>query len=347
MNEPTYTIDDSPRIVERIETDLDRIVEAVREADPHLRSLVLTGGFARGEGTVVDGDPQNDYDLVAIRGLGRPERAYEEVRRDLEEEIGLHVDLAHVPSWRLRWVPGSIFWYETRHRGRCLWGEDLLDRIPVTASEDLDEDEGLRLLVNRAAGLLLVTSSDDDHAHRIQAAKGLLAAMDAHLLTLGSFPPSQTERWDVFRRLEQRGKVPPELEAHSDALRWAFRWKVDPEAVEDRDGLEVWREAAHAVLDAVPRSLDHAGFDSLEDYERSDGLVDHLHYFRHAGDISQAPRLMRHPTGRVRAATLRLLEASADGFVRSKEAKRHLGRVAEVDGQPLELLEDLRSATLQ
>lgn len=347
MSEPTYTIDDSPAIVERIEVDLDRIVDAVREADPHLRSLILTGGFARGEGTVVDGDPQNDYDLVAIRGLGRPERSYETVRRELEDEIGLHIDLAPVPSWRLRWVPSSIFWYETRHRGRCLWGEDLLDQIPVDGVEELDEAEGLRLLVNRAAGLLLVTSTSDGHAHRIQAAKGLLAAMDAHLLAWGTFPPSQTERWEALRRLRSEGAIPEGLQAHADWLRWAFRWKVDPQSVEDPDGLEAWRAAARAILDAVEPALGHAGFDSLDDYESSDGLIDHLHYFRHAGDIPEAPRLLRHPTGRVRAATLRLLDASADGLVRSDAARRYLGDFAEVNGQPLELLEDLRQATLQ
>jgi hypothetical protein len=347
VTEPAYTVDDSPAVVDRIEADLDRIVGAVREADPHLRSLVLTGGFARGEGTVVDGAPQNDYDMVAIRGLGRPDRAYEDVRRELEAEIGLHIDLAPIPVWRLRWVPASIFWYETRLRGRSLWGEDLLERIPVDSVDAIGEDEGLRLLVNRAAGLLLVTATNDDHAHRIQAAKGLLAAMDAHLLATGEFPPSQTERWEVFARRRDRDALSASLEPHADALGWAYDWKVDPESVADRDGLEVWRRAASAILDAVPVALDHADYDSLEDYEHSDGLLDHLHYFRHAGDLPQAPRLMRHPTGRVRAATLRLLDACSDGFVRSEAAHEHLGRIAEVDGQPLALLEDLREVTLQ
>jgi hypothetical protein len=347
MAEPTYTINDSPEVVERIETDLATIVDRVREADPHLRSLILTGGFARGEGTVVDGAPQNDYDLVGIRGLGSPQRPYEDVRGELEDEIGLHIDLARVPSWRLRWVPASIFWYETRHRGRCLWGEDLLGRIPIEDREDLAPSEGLRLLVNRAAGLLLVTRANDDHAHRIQAAKGLLAALDAHLFALGAFPPSQTERWDRFRSLRADDAVPAVLDRHTDWLRWALGFKVDPEGVDARDGLEAWRAAARAILDAVPVSLDHAGYDSLEDYETSDGLIDHLHFFRHAGAIPQAPRLMRHPTGRVRTATLRLLEASQDGLVRHEDARECLGSIAEVDGQPLELLDDLRDATLQ
>lgn len=347
MSEAAYTIRDSPDLVDRIEGDLFRITETVRSADPHLRSLILTGGFARGEGTVVEGVPQNDYDLVAVRGLGRTERSYEEVRSELEDEIGLHIDLARVPNWRLRWVPSSIFWYETALRGRCIWGEQLLDTIPVREEEDLDPAEGLRLLVNRAAGLLLVTQSNDDHAHRIQAAKGLLSALDAHLLAMGEFPPSQRERWERFQQLNRSGSQPAGLERSSDWLRWAFRFKIDPEHASHREAPRAWRAAAHAILDAVPRALDHAGFDSLEEYEASDGLVDHLHYFRHAGGIPEAPRLLRHPTGKVRVATLRLLEASADGLVRPESVESALDGIANVDGQPLRLLEDLRSATLQ
>src|SRR5687768_12529079 len=176
-----YTVRDTPAIVARVERDLKRVIDTVRSADPGLRSLVLTGGFARGEGAVLNDTPQNDYDFVAIRGLRRPRVAYAKLQERLEAELGIHIDLAPVAAWRLRLVSRSVFWYETRHRGRVLWGEDLLPRIRIRSHDDLDRAEALRLLVNRAAGLLLVTDSPDDHARRIQAAKGLLAAMDAHL----------------------------------------------------------------------------------------------------------------------------------------------------------------------
>ena len=58
-----YTPRDSPTIVARIDADLRTVIETVAGNDPALRSLVLTGGFARGEGTVAHGQPVNDYDL--------------------------------------------------------------------------------------------------------------------------------------------------------------------------------------------------------------------------------------------------------------------------------------------
>lgn len=347
MNPRAYTVRDTPEIESRIESDLETVVETVHEGDPNLESLVLTGGFARGEGTVIDGEPQNDYDFVAVRSLGRTRTGYDEMTTELEHELGLHIDLAPVQAWRLPFVSRSIFWYETALRGRVLTGDDPLPRIPIQDPDDIDETEGLRLLVNRAAGLLLATRKQDPHEHRIQASKGLLAALDAHLLGAGAFPPSQTERWERFRALEQEGNAPRPLEAAKPWLAWAYGFKMHPAEHQDKNARDAWNAAARSILDAVPAALDHAGFDSLDAYEKDDGIADHVHYLLNASSVPQAPRLVQNPTGRVRAATLRILDASRDATVDARPAKRHL-RPFRPDGTPpLDLLEKLRSATLQ
>lgn len=342
-----YTVHDTPDVVTRIEGDLERVLDVVRDGDPGLRSLVLTGGFARGEGAMLAGAPQNDYDFVALRGLRRPRLAYAAMADRLEAELGLHIDLAPIAAARLPFVSPSIFWYETALRGRVLWGDDLLGRIPVRSATDLDRAEGLRLLVNRAAGLLLVTDSTDAHAHRIQASKGLLAALDAQLLAAGSFAPSQTERWDRLAALRRLGQAPRALEHDGDWLDWAFRFKVDPEAAPVRDARQAWRAARRAILRAVPVALRHAGLTGLDAYARRDRLVDRAVYWRRSAGVPQARRLAAHPTGLVRVATLRLLEESPDGQVRAESAQRCLRPMAHSAEEPLRLLDGLRRATLQ
>jgi hypothetical protein len=345
-----YTIHDTPEVLARIDGDLARVQQVVREGDPALRCLVLTGGFARGEGAVLDGRPQNDYDFVAIRGLRRPAVPYGDMAARLEGELGLHIDLAPVAAARLPFLSPSIFWYETALRGRVLCGEPMLGRIPIRAPEDLDPAEGLRLLVNRAAGLLLVTASTDAHAHRIQASKGLLAALDAQLLALGHFAPSQTERWTLLQRLRESGGTPAAL-GHDPSWQqwaeWAYRFKVDPAAAPMRDPGEAWRAARQAILSAVPAALRHAGLDSLEAYARRDRLVDRAIYWRRSARIPQARRLAAHPTGHVRVATLRLLEEARDGQVTEGSAQACLQPVARSAEEPLRLLQGLRHATLQ
>lgn len=343
----SYTVDDTPAVVRRVEDDLDHVEATVREGDPALRSLVLTGGFARGEGAVFDGQPQNDYDFVALRGFGRPDRPYAEMAHELEDRLGLHIDLAPVSVWRLRWVAHSIFWYETALRGRVLWGEDLLDRIPVQRPEDIDPAEGLRLLVNRAAGLLLVRQHGDDHAHRIQASKGLLGAADAHLLAEGQFPPSQKERWRRIQDADFDGSDPDVFRSLEPWLRWAYQFKVRPDRAESRDAETAWQVAAQAVHDAVPTALRHAGLSSLDAYGRRDGILDHLVYLRRAGRVAGARPWLHNPTGQVRVATLRLLEASIDGTIRPEAARRFLGPIVDESEEPLTRLRELRAATLQ
>ncbi|MHB8606610.1 MAG: hypothetical protein ACYDCK_15310, partial [Thermoplasmatota archaeon] len=238
-----FTMNDTPAVVARVEHDLALISETVLVADPALRSLILTGGFARGEGAMRAGRPVNDYDFVAVRGVAAPGFSYAALARRLGRAIGLHVDLAPVAAWRLRYAPRSIFWYETALRGRVLLGEDLLDRIRVRDAAHLDRTEGLRLLVNRAAGLLLVSESNDADALRLQAAKGLLAALDARLLQLGEFAPSQRERWARFQAMCAEGRAPSDLESRYAALEWAFRFKVAPGDAPPRGARDAWRAA--------------------------------------------------------------------------------------------------------
>lgn len=331
-----YTVHDTPRDVARIEADLATVLQATRAADPALRSLVLTGGFARGEGAMLDGRPQNDYDFVAVRGPGRPREPYAGLAARLEQRLGLHVDLAPVPAWRLPLAARSIFWYETARRGRVLWGEPCLPRIRVQSALALDPREGLRLLANRAAGLLLVTPSQDAHAHRLQAAKALLAALDANLLAARLFAPSQTERMRFAGPVLRHAP----LRRHAPWVEWAYRFKVDPGGAEAKDPRLAWQAARKAVLASVPVALRHAGLRDLDHYGHGDGLADHVVFARRAG------RLAVNPTGRVRVGTLRLLEAAHDGVVRAGDARAALGRLAAGD-DPVRTLDRLRHATLQ
>jgi predicted nucleotidyltransferase len=350
MSETAYTVRDSPATVERIERDLDRIVQCVRAADRRVRAVVLTGGFARGEGAVLDGAPQNDYDLIAVRSVGPTRQPYPRVRAQLEAELGLHVDLAPVPAWRLPLVPASIFWYETALRGRTLWGEDVLHRLPVRDAGDLEPSEGLRLLVNRAAGLLLVTArpaTADPGGHRLQAAKGLLAAMDVHLLRVGAFPPSQRERHERFSALHRDGSLAHIGDVEAEWFHWAYDFKVDPGNAAPRAPLAAWRAARRAILRAVPAALDHAGLASLLEYGRNDGWLDRLQAARNLRRRPPGLRFAWNPTGKVRVATIRLLGATPDAVVRPEVAARCLGEARPALANPVARLEALRGVTLQ
>ena len=296
---------------------------------------------------MLEGKPQNDYDLIAMRGLRASRVPYGELGARLTKDLGLHVDLAPVSAWRLPFVGRSIFWYETALKGKVLWGDDILHRIPVKGVRDIGRAEGLRLLVNRAAGLLLATGMKVPHAIRIQAAKALLAALDAQLLAVGVFPPSHTERWVALQRMRESGTAKGPLAGDTAWFEWAFRFKVDPATAEERSADTAWRAARRALLDAVPTALRHAGLKSIASYARRDGIVDHLIYHQRSALLPGAKRWAMNPTGRVRLATIRLLEATPDGEVNLHAARRALRGLVPCDKEPLEALEAVRGATLQ
>jgi len=348
-----FTAHDTPEVVQRIASDLGRALLEVRQADPGLRALVLTGGFARGEGAVLRGAPVNDYDLLALRGLAPPRNRYPAVRASLEEALGLHLDLQPVWAGRLGFARPSVFWYETALRGHTLWGDaGLLARIPVRTHEQLDAREGLRLLANRAAGLLLGARASA-HDRRLQAAKALLAALDANLLAGGAFAPSQRERWELWRRLREAGEGPARLEPWEPSLRWAIAFKLDPAAASGRDPDEAWRAGAHALLDAVQPALRAARMRSLEAYARADDLVENLPFRLRSRAVPGARPWALHPTGRVRAAGLLLLaervERAREFEAGGRGARSVLARVVRglpQDPELVPVLERLRGVTL-
>lgn len=330
-----FTLRDTPQVQQRLCRDLGHAVQVVRSADPALRALVLTGGFARGEGSVRDGAPQNDYDLVALRGLGRSRVPYPILAARLEKDLGLHIDLQPVWAGRLPWVQRSIFWYEMALRGHTLWGDaSLLTRIPARDAARIAPAEGVRLLVNRAAGLLLYEDADAAMV-RIQASKALLGAQDARLLAEGIFAPSQRERWALG------GTRDP-------WTAWAFSFKLDPDRAEAPEPRAAWQAAAEAVLDAVPVALRHAQLPSIAAYARADGLGENLIYRLRAGNVPGARRWALHPTGRVRAATLALLAERAGRSDSHGEAAKVLAPLMGAGpSATLPLLAQLRRVTLQ
>ena len=68
-----------------------------------------------------------------------------------------------------------------------------------------------------------------------------------------------------------------------------------------------------------------------------------------AGRVRGARRLVRNPTGRVRLATLRLLERTPEGVVQQAETERDLAQfLAPAPGaDPLRAPEELRAVTLR
>lgn len=294
-----FTASDTPALRERMTRDLARIVRAVREHDPAALAVILTGGFSRGEGSAWDDAPLNDYDLVVVRGSPIPrDGLYDKLSHDLEGELGLHVDL--LPAWhrRLRRAGAKIFWYETREAGKVIWGPpDLLrTTLPPVAPHAIPREEAVRLLFNRAAGLLLAYPGPgrpfEPRATLIQSSKALLACIEARLLLAGRYHWSARERLLRFDRIVA---AEPRLERLLRAAEWATRFKLDPpEGARDVTPEDRWCTAREALLATVDVALRAEGYASAGEYAAR-GPLRWTERAYHALRTARESRLSLHP----------------------------------------------------
>jgi len=145
---------------------IERCVRTLRQRlGPRLRGVVLTGSFARGEGSVmaVNGHLRvlGDIELLVIVPRARDYRALRPALAGWSREVsaalaerGLAVELEFGPAeeayLRKRARP-SIFVHDLRTHGRVVWGPaDLLARIPPFEAGGIPRTDAVHLLFNRA-----------------------------------------------------------------------------------------------------------------------------------------------------------------------------------------------------
>lgn len=250
---------------------LERIVARVAAADPRLRALLLTGGFSRGEGTVHNGKPVNDYDLVAVRSRPGGGARYRALHETLSREVGIEVDLLPVWVSRLPRVGAKLFWLDLQLGGRVIAGDDTtLARLPARSARDLPRSEVARLLGNRAVGLLLALPASGEAAkptlRDLQATKAILAALDGTLLARGEYAP------------KLRGRLALVAD-HPDAKLFAqaVEWKLGEGAAMG----DWWWEAARDVL---LRAVDSTGARACRD-----GTVERAYHLLRARRVAASP----------------------------------------------------------
>lgn len=258
---------DDVRVQARIERDLGEIARAVElELGGALVAILLVGGYARGEGGLVERDgelgPYNDYDLVAVvRGEARAAAAaLARVARAETAARGVEVDLWPLSEHDLGRVPRTLFWLDVgRGAARVVAGDaGVIERLARHAPREIPIEEVGRLLANRAVGLALTNleaDPDRDLRRARHGHKAVLACGDARLLAAHRYPPTVAERLVELERLSAAPGVGAALvAAYGEAKR--FRERPD-----------LWRPAAESLSAWYERTRDlvrdwHLGFEA-------------------------------------------------------------------------------------
>lgn len=240
---PVYSRDGSADFNERLNETLLRIGDEVEQAlGNNLVTLVLGGGYGRGEGGLVVKDgkemPYNDLDLTLVVGNKStiPRDRLKAIEKKYAKELGIHVDFSRpltvrdVENW-----PRWLMWYDLINGYVALkGGQELLASLaPATLKEPLPVIEATRLLLNRGTGLLWafrvvrkIEQAPDDDFIRRNYYKCSLALGDALLIAYQRFTTKYWGRDDLLADLELAEPKVGSFGLQSlyrEALRFKFR----------------------------------------------------------------------------------------------------------------------------
>lgn len=253
MKKSHYTLKGDAAFDKMLDEYLVDISEAVKKADvsKDIAAIVLGGGYGRGEGGVFEtSDRQkklyNDLDFFVIARninsakLKKIDKILTALGESFSREIGIDVDFGPAKTLRqLAKMPFTMMWQELREGHFVIYGaKDVLNTLPDYDLHDLPRSEGLRLLLNRGAGLLFarqklqqenISIEDRDFIGR-NLNKAVLACGDVFLLLRNKYCLSVQDRLALLEELN------PEL---AESYRKAVQFKFTPEIYSIQDLIEL------------------------------------------------------------------------------------------------------------
>ena len=261
---------------------LEIIVKKIRQRIPKLRTIILSGGYGRGEGAVefTNKKPRilNDFDIYVITEKQIPDKVLEKLGKECSILIGkggleypenykmkfdfntfFNVDIRCLVYKRLRYLPPTIRYFEMKNATTILYGENIFPLIPEIKPNNLPVSEGIRILSNRMMSMFL--SMKEDYLKKeptkdeigivnYYIAKAYIACCEALLTFSGDFRATYEERNEIFKKIYRRKfpelyRVLPGLEKKVD---FATRYKMNPD-IKKMDYEREWFNARKCITE--------------------------------------------------------------------------------------------------
>jgi hypothetical protein len=178
----SFPLSADPAFQDEVRCELERLLASVRgcAAAPSVVGVLLTGSFARGEGTVIPHPPTksrwlSDVEcLVVVREgvVSRQEiqRSMRQIERDTNTDRanaarGIKVELRAILTEGMTRLPPAIFTSELREHAKLLCGDPAAIPLPLASlnGDGISKRDAFRLLNNRIIVQIAVRS---EHADR-------------------------------------------------------------------------------------------------------------------------------------------------------------------------------------
>ena len=207
-----YTLHENDIVEEKISNDMKIISEYIVSSVENVKAIFLTGGFGRGEGSVIVENnrcqPLNDYDLVVIADSLPKEKLINSMRLTLAELCGIRqVDLSLMRSESLPNLNFTMSNYDLATSSKAIYGSvDILKRIPRWSPKKLPLVEGVVPLFLFLSSIIQAYPKQQDLTQNQlfwsyqQLTKSILGWSTAMLIFKGLYDPSYYKRNEIFQK---------------------------------------------------------------------------------------------------------------------------------------------------
>lgn len=285
-----FTVHSDPEINRVIAGQLRRVAEEMLDLlGDRLFSVLIAGGFGRGEGGVVRDvqgiRPINDYDFyLVVKDVKKVRRQFGNQIEKLAQRLAVEfrikqVDLGLVSRWQL-WIPrDSVTRYEAAFGHQIVYGPESVCIRSVKAP-DIPLAEGAQYFFTRGGGLLIARCILENKGHyealgmpwvenfSIEMNKAAIALGDAELILRRQYHWSYVERLRRFEALFDHKTC-----CFFSLYREAVTQKLNPQVpfYAERDLEGEWTALARVLSErflVFEENRLGCAFTDLEEYER-------------------------------------------------------------------------------
>ncbi len=263
----------------KVQEKLDIVIDEIKKNIPDALSVIIYGGFGRGEGSVRlekdDAVPANDFDMYVItqkktadeildgiaersaKRMGRRGIDFHSFSKEQTFKDNFYVDLKCLTTDELKKLFPMIRYYELKYATNLLYGEDTRNLIPNYKATDIPLAEGARILLNRLTHLAEYLSTEGKHDDEVLAffcSKAYIDSATALLLLNRKYVPSYKGRAQVFYDCYEKdfadlAKKLPDL--HKKVKKYTD-WKINFDgSLPEKDITKFWMNARNDALEVA------------------------------------------------------------------------------------------------
>lgn len=288
-------------IDEQIQSQLDKIIEVIKDTankdNINVKSIILSGGFGRGEGSLIVYDkkaiPLKDYDILVIVDKKPRKNVVKTVQEMIYQKLKMAspekrdfrfsdfvIDVRFATEEWLLQNP-DIAIYELKNASYLLWGDDIRKKIPWT-KKDIPISSPMRFLFEKMTGLIGHFSEGYLNNEKINRKENLLIIYEccktyveictALCFLMGNYEPYYHRRRDIFSK-NFKTKFPELYEKMPHLSEMVIRctnFKLKPkfEEIEERT-IDLWFKTRDDLITTLKYYLEKTLNIKIEDWGNS------------------------------------------------------------------------------